>query len=359
MSREPERRLHMSRRIVVVLLALLAGRTTASLAQGSERLFYYVDREDSWNSLQKHIQQITIVAPSSYGVDEQGIVWGDVDPQVLALAKKHNVKVMPLLVNRPFNKDLLHQLLSSPVAGERAIASMVELSKRHDYWGMQVDFENVSIEDRDALTAWYQHAAIKMHQAGKTLSIAIVHRPEEVPGVSQYHAWMMADWRGGYDIKSLADAGDFVTVMTYSQHTRRTPPGPSASLPWTQEVVKYFLQFMPPQKLSLGISTGALHWYTSQEDRITPELARSYADGFSYNWAMHVAERNNAKWIWDDVQKMTYTYYPIAGTFEYIFLEDARNFAVKLDLVKREKLRGFSVWVLGPEDPAIWTVLGR
>ena len=323
----------------------------------SERLFYYVDREDSYNDLVRHISQIDVLAPSTYGVDEQGIVWGDVDPIVVELARKNNVKLMPLLVNRPFNKDLLHQLLASPAARERAINSMVELSTRNNFWGMQIDFENVSIEDRDALTSWYREAASRMHQAGKTLSIAIVHRPEEAAGTSQYQAWMMADWRGGYDLKALGDAGDFITIMTYSQHTRRTPPGPSASLPWTQDVLNYFLRFVPAQKLSLGIGSGAMHWYTSQEDRITPELARSYADGFSYEWAQHVARRNNAKWIWDDVQKMTYTYYPVAGTFEYIFLEDARNFAPKMDLVKQENLRGISVWVLGPEDPAIWNLL--
>lgn len=343
---------------MIRFLALLSVISlSAARANAQERLFYYVDREDSYNDLLRHASQIDVLAPSTYGVDDQGIVWGDVDPLVLDIARKNNIKLMPLIVNRPFNKELLHQFLTNPAARTRAISSMVELSKRNNFWGMQVDFENVSIEDRDALTGWYQEAAIKMHQAGKTLSIAIVHRPEEVAGVSPYHAWMMADWRGGYDLKALADAGDFVTVMTYSQHTRRTPPGPTAALPWVSDVVNYFLRFMPPQKLSLGLGSGAMHWYTSQEDRITPELARSYSDGYSYEWAQHVAQRNNAKWMWDDVQKMTYTYYPVGGTFEYIFLEDARSLASKLELVKQKNLRGTSMWVLGPEDPAIWNLL--
>ena len=331
--------------------------TQASAQNGNERIFYYVDREDAYRSLVQNISQISVIAPSSYGVDEEGIVWGDVDPIVLDLAKRHNVRVMPLLVNRPFDKNQLHQLLSSPAARARTIASMVELSKRHSYWGMQIDFENVHIDDRDALTGFYRDAAKAMHAAGKIISIAVVHRPEEVAGVSQYHAWMMADWRGGYDLKALADAGDFVSVMTYSQHTRRTPPGPSAALPWARDVVKYFLRFMPPQKLSLGIPVGGMLWYTSQEDRITPELARSYSQNVSYSWAKHIAERNRVQLTWHDDYKVSYAFFPIAGTFEYLFVEDARSFAAKLELMKSEKLRGFSVWVLGPEDPAIWNTL--
>ncbi|MGQ0813612.1 MAG: glycosyl hydrolase family 18 protein [Gemmatimonadota bacterium] len=344
-------------RIATVLLALAAGGTAVSQAQGFERIFYYVDREDAYNSFVQHASQISVIAPSSYGVDEQGIVWGDVDPKVLELSRHHNVRVMPLLVNRPFDKDLLHQLLSSPAARARAIASMVELSKRHDYWGMQIDFENVSIDDRDALTSFYREAANAMHAAGRIISIAVVHRPEEVAGVSQYHAWMMADWRGGYDLKALADAGDFISVMSYSQHTRRTPPGPSSALPWAEDVVDYFLKFMPAGKLSLGIPVGSMHWYTSQEDRITPELARSYSQNVSYNWARHLAERNGAQLTWHDEHKVSYTFYPVAGTFEYLFVEDARSFAAKLDLMRRKNLRGFSVWVLGPEDPNIWKEL--
>ena len=347
-------------RIAIIALTVAAALTCApqhATAQKFERLFYYVDREDAYNSLVQNIGEISVIAPSAYGVDEQGIVWGDVDPKVLELAKQHNVRVMPLLVNRPFDKNLLHQLLSNPAARARVIASAVELSKRNNYWGMQVDFENVSIDDRDAMTSFYQDLAKAMHAAGKVLSIAVVHRPEEVAGVSQYHAWMMADWRGGYDLKALADAGDFISVMTYSQHTRRTPPGPNAAVPWMEDVARYFLKFMPAEKLSLGIPVGGMHWYTSQEDRITPELARSYAQTLSYNWAKHIAERNKVQLTWHDQYKVSYAFYPIAGTFEYLFVEDARSFAAKLELMKKLKLRGFSVWVLGPEDPGIWAQL--
>ncbi|MGQ0562912.1 MAG: glycosyl hydrolase family 18 protein [Gemmatimonadota bacterium] len=344
-------------RLAVVLLALVAGRAAVVLAQTPERIFYYVDREDSYQSFVQNASRISVLAPSAYSVDEEGIVWGDVDPKVLELAKQHGVRVMPLIVNRPFDKDLLHQLLSNPAARARTIASMVELSRRHGYWGMQIDFENVHIDDRDALTSFYREAADALHAAGKIISIAVVHRPDELAGVQQYHAWMMADWRGGYDLKALADAGDFISVMTYSQHTRRTPPGPSAALPWVEDVVDYFLKFMPPEKLSLGIPAGAMHWYTSQEDRITPELARSYSQNLSYSWAQHVAARNAAPLQWHDEYKVSYTFFPVSGTFEYLFVEDARSFAAKLELMRAKKLRGFSVWVLGPEDPRIWDTL--
>ena len=52
-----------------------------------------------------------------------------------------------------------------------------------------------------------------------------------------------------------------------------------------------------------------------------------------------------------------YASYTVGGVNEWLFLEDVRAFKAKLDLAKEKKVRGFSVWVLGPEDERIWDVL--
>ncbi|HEX6135238.1 MAG TPA: glycosyl hydrolase family 18 protein [Longimicrobiales bacterium] len=326
-------------------------------AQQRERLFYYVDQEPSWNSLVRNIERIDVIAPSAYFVDEDGIVWGGVDPRVLELARRHDVRVVPLLVNRGFDQAELHELLVDDAARRRVIDALVELCRRRGYDGIQIDFENLSIHDRDAFTRFYREAAEALHGAGFRISIAVVHRPDELAGATAYQEWLMDSWRGGYDLAALAAAGDFISVMTYSQHTRRTPPGPQASVPWMEDVIAYFLEFVPPQKLSLGIATGSQHWYTSYEERITPELARSYSAQLSHAWALGMIQRNGGELHWSDRHQVTYSFFPVGGTFEWIFLEDARSFRARLALVEKHELRGFSVWVLGPEDPEIWEAL--
>jgi spore germination protein YaaH len=339
-----------------VLGVLLLG-TAPLAAQGGERLFYYTDNENAYHSLVAHIASIDLLAPSAYFVDEDGVVYGDVDRRVLELARQHRVPVMPLLVNRGFDQAKLHQLLDREEVRARMVASLLELCERHAYDGIQIDFENLSIDDRDAFTTFYREVASALHAAGRRISVAVVHRPDELAGPTAYHEWLMDSWRGGYDLEALADAGDFVSIMTYSQHTRRTPPGPQAGMPWVIQNVEYFLRFMPPEKLSLGVALGSQHWYTSYDERITPELARSYSQQLSYRWAMGLLERHQAPVLWSEEQQAGYGFYAVGGTFEWIFLEDARSFRAKLDLVDREHLRGFSAWVLGPEDPAIWESL--
>jgi spore germination protein YaaH len=337
----------------------LTSKVAAQAMARPERLFYYVDTEDAYESLRQHISQITVVAPTGYSVDEFGVVWGDVDPRVIRLAKEHGVAVMPLIVNPGFDQEMLHRLLVDDAARARAVAWMVEICRRNDYAGIQFDFENVSIQDRDALTRFYRETAEALHADGRKISIAVVHRPDELPGPTRYHKWLFENWRAGYDLRALAEIGDFISVMTYSQHTRRTPPGPQASVAWMEDVIEYFLQFMPPGKLSLGIPTSSQHWYTSQEDALAPERARSYSNTIDHRRAVALIERYGAKTTWDEEHQTSFAYFARGGTFEWIFLEDARSFRSKLGLVGKHGLRGFSVWVLGSEDPAIWTALAR
>jgi spore germination protein len=322
-----------------------------------ERLFYYTDTQPAWESLQKNIAQITLLAPGGYSVDEDGIIWGSVDARVMRLARQHDVPVMPLVVNPGFNQETLHRFLANEAARTRAVHSLVEVCRRNGYAGIQVDFENLSINDRDAFTQFFREMATALHREGYRISAAVVHRPDDLAGATQYQKWLFRNWRAGYDLKALGEIGDFLSLMSYNQHTRRTPPGPQHGMPWLREVVEYALQHVPAAKLSMGIITNSMHWYTSQEDRITPEMARSYSAVLPHARAVGLAESHGARWRWDEEQQVAYTWFSNNGTFEWLFLEDGRSFVPRLDLVDEYGLRGFSVWVLGSEDPAIWDTL--
>ena len=341
------------RALLAVSIALSACQARA---QAPERLFYYVDREDSYRSFVAHADQITVLGPQVYTVDSLGIVYGQLDKRVLTLAKARGVKVMPLVVNEGFNQPALRRFLADTAARSRAIASFVELCRRNGYWGIQFDVENINIQDRDRFTAWFTDAARALHGAGFTISAAIVHQTDDLAGPTGYHRFQADSWRT-FDLAALGKVADFLSVMSYDQHTRRTPPGPVAGMPWVRSVTDYFLRFMPPEKLSLGIPLYGDYWSARPDP--SPERARTSANSVSWFWGSGLAERNGATIKWDDVQQVPYASFEVGGTFEWLFLENARSFSAKLALMREKKLRGFSAWVLGPEDPAIWEALGK
>src|SRR6266542_5589370 len=230
-ERAAVRRTTLVKRFLSFAIALAASGATVQSAAAQaqfERLFYYVDREDSYRSLVRHIDQITVVAPQVYVVDSLGIMWGSLDRRVLDLAKAHRIKVMPLFTNEGFNGPALRRLLSDSLARARSVKTMVDLCKANGYWGIQFDVENLNIADRDRFTEWFTDAANALHAGGFTISAAVVHRTDDDAGPTAYHRFLQDSWRAGYDLAAMARAGDFISVMTYSEHTRRTPPGPVA-----------------------------------------------------------------------------------------------------------------------------------
>jgi len=324
-------------------------------AQKIETLFYTVDSEESFQSFKNNIASIDIVGPQTYKVDENGTLSGSIDSRILRLSKEHGVKVLPLVVNPGFNQPLIHKLLQNPAAQDRAIRSMLDECTRFGYAGFQFDFENIHVTDKDAFTNFYRKTAEAFHKNGFELSIAVVPRSSDYAGSTDYSKWIFENWRGVYDYKVLAEAGDFISFMTYDEHTRFTTPGPVAGVPWTEADLQFVLKEVPPEKISLGIPLYSSYWYSTMQG----EQVRPWAQQISYHEAMGVAERFAGQPHWDNQDQVFFAVFKHDGQNEYVFFEDAKAFAAKLELVKKYKLRGFSSWRLGQEDPDIWKELPK
>jgi spore germination protein YaaH len=340
---------------VLGALSLLSGPAVAQSGDPIEAVFYTVATESSYQSFAAHREQVSVVAPQTFSVDGEGMVWGEVSRQLIEQARAADTRVVPLVVNDGFNQEMMHALLTDSTARARAISMMVRYAEQYGFDGWQFDFENIRATDRARYTTFCQEAARAFDRAGLEFSIAMVPRTSDVPGPTSYHRWIYANWRGPFDLKALADTADFLSLMTYDQHTRGTTPGPISGVPWVESIVQFALdQGVPADKISLGIPLYSGHW-KPHYDEDTGAAARR--DGVTYDTVQRLLARHDAELRWNATQKVHHTHWTRAGVFEYLFVEDQRSFRAKLELVREYDLRGFSSWRLGQEDPGIWTVL--
>ena len=323
--------------------------------------FHFAYRPSAFEAFKKNVDRVTIVSPEPFIVDASGVIYGELEPKLVKLAKEHNVKIMPQVKNiNPakglFERDWVREIVNNKKVKDRVIRSMLEICKRYSLYGLQIDFENVHIDDREAFTSFCRDAAAALKKDGYKISVCAVHRAEESAGPSTYTKWMMEEWRGGYDLRGLGEVADFVKIMSYGQHTRRTTPGPSQGLPWLEDVLKYFLQFVPPEKLSLGITMGGWRYYTVADTALYYQNARSWSGGVSVNEAESLLDQYGGSPLqWDDKQKMLYGYFERGGLYEWIIIDnDLRSLDAKLDLVKKYGVRAINMWVSGGENPGLW-----
>ncbi len=334
---------------------------TSTTAFALENIFYTLrdvsfdkgKSDQTVKSLTQHPKLINILISQSYDAESDGSLTGKINPQLLQYAKKNNINFFALVTNAAFDQEKVHQLLTTPAAQQKLIAALVTDCKKYQLKGFQFDFEHIHVNDKNLFTSFIQSAASALQKQGCAVSVAIVPRTSDGPGDSDFLKQKFENWTGVYDYKELGKAVNFVSLMAYDQHTGSTPPGPVAGYDWVESNIKYALKYIPANKISLGIPTYSDHWYTSKfEDRV-----QAIVEQISYLDVQHLVNQYKAKFIWDDKQRVHYTFYPNNELNEYIFIEDATSFRDKVNLAKKYKLRGISVWRIGTEDPVIWKII--
>jgi spore germination protein YaaH len=349
----------MMRRAILCVGLLLSACGVALAQTQPVSLFYMTEKPDSVRDFLAHAAKIGILVPTWYSVDANGLVSGAPNPEVMRVAQQQHVPVMPIITST--GKAAFHTLLTNPAAEKGMIASLVEQAKLNGYTGIQFDFEDILWTDRDALSALVREAADALHGAGLQLSIATVPNAPGYPGAGAFARWIYADWRGVYDLKALAQSVDLICLMTYDQHTSWTAPGPVAGWQWTVDNLNYALQFVPPQKLSLGIPLYGYHWFAgdpvvkgSLKDEDKPNIS---AASIGEPDAMLLAQEYGGVPQWDPVDHAAWFYIYRDQMREWVFYTDAHTFEDRYKLAQQHGLEGFCSWVLGSEDPAIWKLL--
>lgn len=339
-----------------LFLLLLLAFPTAAAAQPSESIWYVRNTEEGIRSFIAHAHQVSIVSPQVYAIDSAGTIRGGTDPRIVAAARAHGVKLVPLVMNPGFDLGILHHIVTDRPARTASARSMAELCRREKLDGIQLDFENLHVNDRDAFTAFAREVADSVKRAGCGISAAVVPRTGDDRGPRPYHQWMYDYWRGAFDYKALSDTLDFISYMTYAQHAGGSTPGPVAGFPWMVASLDYLLALgVPPAKISLGIPAYSDHWFPDYN--AARDDARARGVDIEYTRLMRIIRDAGATPVWNETQKAWYAMWESHGVFEHAWIEDARAFEAKLELVRRHGLRGYSVWLLGMEDPRTWEIV--
>jgi spore germination protein YaaH len=331
---------------------LLAG--SASRAQKVE--FWMGNGRASVTSFMAHKDKIDIISPTWYQIDGAGLVTGEPNPVVLKAAKDAHLTVIPLFAI--FDHVKIHSLITDDKAQAALISSLIREGKTRGYDGINLDIEDVMWTDRDGLSALVAKVAAALHREHLQVQIDVCPNAPGYPGETAFSKWIFEEWRLGYDLKALAQSVDLVCLMTYDEHTHWTTPGPVGGWVWTKQNLDYALQYVPKEKLSLGIAVYGYHWYTGDPGNDKPEKRPNVtADYISYPDSMLLRETYNAKPLWDEEEHTPWFYFTHDQMREYVFYTNQHAFMDRYDLAKSDGLQGVCSWVLGEEDPTIWEAI--
>ena len=326
---------------------LVHAQTTTTSSYG-ERIFYYSTLKSNVADFVAHTKNIDIIAPQTYEVTAGLTASGTVPTDLALAAKTNNVKIMPLIANHNFSQSIIHNFLTSSTAQATLILFLVSEAQAKGYIGWQLDLEHIASSDRDAFSSFVEKAVTALHSHSLILSVAVVAR---APGKSSADpsTSFYKNWSGAYDYVRLGNAADFLSLMAYDDPDSK---GASAPLSFVQSVLDNTLTQVPSSKISLGIPLFYWGWTTTNP----PVRLNS---GGAYSAAMERLADYPSLQGFNSSVGVSWIIYKLGQKIYVIWFENAQSFSLKAALVNTYHLRGFSAWVLGSEDPAIWNVLGK
>lgn len=289
---------------------------------------------------------LTYLSPFSYQVRADGSLAPINDAAMLEEARAH--RVAPLLVvtnfqSGNFDTELAETIIRSETLTDTLIANMLSVMRAKGYYGVNIDFERINPESREAYNNFLRRVVAALHPQGFVVSTALAPKASDV---------QTGAWHGAHDYAAHGEIVDFVIIMTYEWGWSGGPPYAVAPVDLVEEVIRYAVSVIPSRKIIMGMPLYGYDWPLPY----MPD--GKWARRLSPQQALMLAAEKGVQIRFDEQTKSpTFKYFDEAGMEHEVWFEDARSTRAKLMLVNKYDLRGVSYWVLGLPFPQNWIVL--
>lgn len=326
-------------------LLILTGETDKTMEIRSNGYAYpFISRWVLDNTL-PYLSELSVF---SYGFTAEG----ELRPPILnddwMIERALNTSTLPILTLTPFGADgnfdntLISAIVNDPESRDRLIENLVATMQEKSYGGLDIDFEFIKAEDRDAFTEFVRVCTERMHEAGFQVSVALA------PKTSAMQKGLLYE---GKDYRALGEIVDHVLVMTYEWGYTYGPPMAVAPLNMVRNVLEYAITEIPPEKISMGIPNYGYDWELPYERGITRAKTIGNIE------AVRIAISRGAQIKFDEVAMTPYFNYDSGGTTHEVWFEDARSIQAKYDLIKELGLRGPGFWQIMQLFRTNWLLL--
>ena len=318
---------------------------TASEAKAESPMaahFYYVEDTLARQSLQANHGSMGLLSPVWFTVEVNGDLRSTVDAKLVSWAAARKLPLMPIIANRDFKPEAIQAALAAGTQ-DKLINELLKAAAEFRFQGFELDFEELPLSQRDSYAQFVTRFADELHKRGMQLGIAVPAPlgPGSPPQVAQ-PAWIANVRAAPFDFARIGRAVDTMTLMTYDEYTAPDQPGPVAGYAWVEASVRKALEWVPAQKLRLGLALYYRHWGGAKVTEGPFPVARVLAAKSGVKMSFNAAHR-----------EMTFAFQE--GTVRHVvWCSDAAALAQRLALVSKYKLGGFAAWRIGQEDPAVW-----
>ncbi len=286
--------------------------------------------------------EINVYSPTWFTVtDTEGTLESRADMPYVEKVHELGARIWPLLNNTFNDIDMTSAILNNPDSRDNIIRQILLYAQLYELDGINLDFENIYLKDRDAYTQFVRELMPYARDMGLKISVDV-----GVPGGSDNYSLC-------YDHENLSKEADYIMVMTYDQYWASSPvAGSQAQLQWVSDMLELTLLYVNPDKLIVGLPFYTRMW------RDTDGVVKNYKT-LGIDDTLEFINEKEIEMVWDEESGQYFATYTEEGSVYKMWIEEKESLVLKTDLVKEFNLRGVAAWQLSLGNEDAWKGIGE
>lgn len=304
----------------------------------------FIDKSE----LRKTLPFLTYLSLFTYGFSPDGTLVTLDDSELIAIAKEFGVgpvmMLAPMNTEGNFDSQIAHAMFSNPAGQAALINHIVETMKAKGYVGLDIDFEFVLPEDKDAFLKFITALNTRLNAEGLLTFVALAPKTSGTMTGLLYEA---------HDYPTIGAVVDYVLLMTYEWGYTYGPPMATAPINNMRRVLQYGVSVIDPNKALMGIANYAYDWPLPFVKGTTA------AESISNQEAIIRAAKYGVTIQFDETSASPfYNYTDEKGVQHVVWFDDVRSMNAKLRLIPEFGLQGGGIWQIMNFFPGLYMNVG-
>lgn len=252
----------------------------------------------------------------------------DVDAKLQSLNAASSARII-ISVNNNFDRARASRIIHDQALVQSHVKDLVQLADKTYIDGLEIDYEYLAQQDRNAFSEFILLLGVRLHEIGKTLAVTVYAKTTDE-----------GTWGGtaAQDWQKLASAADNIIILVYDYSWESSTPGPVAPSVWISEVIDYAVTKASPEKIIVGTPVYGYDWKGRWSRAIDRTLSEIHTIINNTR-----AEPKRDEWS----NSLYFTYKDGSNASHEVWYVDPENIQAAIDKILSYKLKGISLWRLG------------
>lgn len=297
-------------------------------------------------TLNRTLPYLTYLSLFSYQIKSDDSLTGLYEESLISTAR--NAQVAPVMVvtninsNGGFDSALASTILNNTQIQDILINNIISILTAKNYYGVDIDFEYLYANDREAYIAFLTRLKAELNKINKYLSVAVAPKYRDNQQGILYEA---------HDYAAIGRIADRVIIMTYEWGYVYGEPMAISPLSEVEAVIRYAVTRIQSNKILMGMPNYAYDWKL-------PWVEGNVAETLTNTQALERAITNGSTIQFDQrAQAPYFNYVDTNGVSHVVWFDDARSIQSRLNLVTKYNLAGISYWTINNFSAVNYSVL--